>query len=164
MPSDYRPFAFKPLYLFIALSLSLAGCGKSDPIILPAAHQDMYGVWEKTETRDNGLIIDNVLLVMHADNTVTYVSCFKKPGYRTSQSLPGLSLIRFEGNKFDAQIGWGIFTWTEHFTVARFPYREHDQTYLEVNGVRLRKLLPHETSDYANWPCNDDKRKEDKRI
>lgn len=151
--------AFMPLFIAGIACLVLSGCGTNDPISLPPEHHDMYGVWQKTETKDNGLIVNNALLVFHDDDTVTYVSCFKKPGYQSSTSMPGLNLIRFNGKEFDAQIGWFIFSWTEHFSVERFPYQEQDQTYLVVNGIKLRKLLRNETSDYANWPCNDDKKK-----
>ncbi len=154
-----RSYTFALYSIISFVFLTLSGCGTSDPISLPPEHHDMYGVWQKTETKDNGLIVNNALLVLHDDDTVTYVSCFKKPGYLSSTSMPGLSLIRFEGNAFDAQIGWFIFSWTEHFSVERFPYQEQDQTYLVVNGIKLRKLLQTETSDYANWPCNDNKKK-----
>jgi predicted small lipoprotein YifL len=160
MPCTRSRLGITQLIIFILICFVLAGCGKGDPIELPVAHHDMYGVWEKTETKDNGLSIHNMLLVFHSDSTVTYVRCMKKIGRRSSQSLPGLNLIRFAGNEFDIQIAWGVFSWTEHFTVARFPYQENGQTYLDVNGVKLRKLLPNETSDYANWPCNDDKSKD----
>lgn len=151
---------------FVLLScmvLLLVSCGKSDPIVLPADHQDLYGVWERTEITDNGLGVNNMLLAFHNDNTVTYARCFKKVNKSYSESLPGLNLIRFEGQEIDIQIGWGIFTWTKHLTINKFPYQENGQSYIDVGGVKLRKLAQDERSDYANWPCNRDDNKSERK-
>jgi len=138
---------------FVLSLFALSGCGKSNPIVLPVEHQDLYGVWEKVEIKDNGLIVDNALLAFHQDNTVTYITCEKKSGFQSSKSLPGFVLVRFEGKQLDIQSDIWFGTWTEHIVIDRFPYQSLGQTYIQANGKSLRKLLDSDQTDFKNWPC-----------
>ena len=147
--------------IMLTTILAISACGKDDPIKLPAEHNNLYGVWEKAVSSDNGLSVDNALFVFHEDDTVTYIRCFKKPGKSFSQSLPNFDITKFEKSNLQIQIGWGPFSWTENFVIDKFPYTDQNEMYIEIDEHRLRKLKSSETSSYQSWPCSQDKDKDD---
>jgi len=154
MPS---PAIIRPLYLLLALALTsslLTACGKNPGIALPADKQSLLGVWIATQSEfDNDVTSDNMLLVFHRNNQVSYLRCINRLNGHSYTNLPDAKLVRITDDEFEIAKDFFITDFNKTFIIQRLPYQTNGEWRLTVNGVSLRKLKAGEKSDHKNWQC-----------
>jgi len=145
--------AGKYLYMVVFV-ITLSACGKSDPISLPPDNKEFLGVWQaKNSEFDNGVTSDNMLLVFHKNNLVSYLRCINRVNGHTYYNLPDSKLISISDTEFEIAQDIFVTDWNKKFTINRLPYQEKNDWYFIVNKVKLRKLKAGEKSDHDSWQC-----------
>jgi hypothetical protein len=146
--------------LFVA---TLAGCGSNaPPVLLNESQSDYFGSWEHVGSEyGNNIVSDNMLLVIHPDSSVSYKRCINEMSSHHYVQL-GDAKIDSLSTKF-LVISGGIWKLrlTEKLQIFRPPYVEGNDMFLEIEGLKLRKLKDGEVSTHESWKCSDDDKKKD---
>ena len=140
----------------LALVLLLSACSKTPGIALPADKQALLGAWVAKQSEfDNDISSDNMLLVFHRNNQVSYLRCINRVNGHSYTHLPNARLLRISDSEFEIAKDLFITDWNQTFTLQRLPYQKKGEWRLTVNGVSLRKLKAGEKSDHNDWQCSE---------
>jgi hypothetical protein len=104
----------------------------------------------------NNIVSDNMLLIFHPDSTVSYKRCINRVNGYSYTQLPGSRLEELTDRQLAISAGLWKLRWTKELEINHPPYASGDQIYLEVDGVRLRKLKGGESSSHETWKCTSD--------
>ena len=148
--------------LMLSSALLLAACGKSTPpVVLSAAQSDYFGSWEHVGSEyGNNIETDNMLLVFHKDSTVSYKRCITHMNGHNYVSLPDAEIRSFTDKQIVISGGIWFIHITRELPINKPPYVEGGDSYLELDGLKLRKLRPGEPSTHESWKCDSDKDKD----
>lgn len=119
---------------------------------------EFIGHWEAKNTLPGSAgSFDNIALLIGQDGIVEYKHCSRATNSGATQST-GQALA----NLVVSDIGNGVLSLAKpvtpyyaekKFRLDREPYLEAGKWYLELDGIKLRKLDDGEISDYASWIC-----------
>ena len=139
------------------LALVLVGCDTAPPVVLVASQKDYFGSWEHVSSEyGNNIVSDNMLLIFHPDSTVSYKRCINRMNGYSYTQLPGSRLEELTDHQLAISAGLWILRWTKKLRIDRPPYLSGDQMFLEVDGLKLRKLQYGESSTHETWKCASD--------
>ena len=146
-----------PLALSVALVSALTGCSKEPPIVLSRAQSAWFGSWEHVSSEyGNNIVSDNMLLVVHPDSTVSYKRCVNRMNGHSYTALPNATIRRLDGEMLAIRAQVFVFRWTQELHISRAPYMEGEDAFLEIEGVKLRRLREGESSTHDTWKCGDE--------
>ncbi|HKE96394.1 MAG TPA: hypothetical protein VKB34_18950 [Povalibacter sp.] len=151
--------------LLLSLALLLVACGdNSPPVVLKDAQADYFGSWEHVGSEyGNDIVSDNMLLVFHPDSTVSYKRCINRMNGHTYTSFPDARIRSLTDKQLVITAGIWFLHFTRTLPINRAPYVDGGESYLEVDGLKLRKLRAGESSTHSTWKCDsDDDRHRDK--
>ena len=148
---------------FLLVMVLLPACSDPMPATAPSAKaevrfDDFIGHWEVKNVVDGAAGgFDNSALIIGKDGVVEFKHCSRGVMQAAMQSsgeaLSGL-VVSDIGNGVLSLAKPGTPYYAEKkFRMDREPYREGGKWYLELDGIRFRKLEDGETSDYASWQC-----------
>lgn len=140
--------------------LLLGGCADDPaPVAQVQELKPYHGTWEHSGSEyGNHVISDNMLLVFHPDNTVSYKRCINRMNGHTYIKLPDASIKHLSDELLVVSVGWWVLSWSEKLPIARAPYADGNDWYFEVDGLKLRKLRLGERSSHETWKCDSDKK------
>jgi hypothetical protein len=145
--------ALIPAFLLVACS------DNTPPIKLTDAQSAFFGTWEHAASEyGNNVVSDNMLLIFHPDSTVSYKRCINRMNGHNYTSLPDAKITTLTDNRLAIRGGFWIINFTRDFPIKP-PYVEGDDTFLDADGLKLRKLKPGESSTHESWKCDGDKDK-----
>jgi hypothetical protein len=145
--------ALIPAFLLVACS------DNTPPIQLTDAQSAFFGTWEHAASEyGNNVVSDNMLLIFHPDSTVSYKRCINRMNGHNYTSLPDAKITTLTDNRLAIRGGFWIINFTRDFPIKP-PYVEGDDTFLDADGLKLRKLKPGESSTHESWKCDGDKDK-----
>jgi hypothetical protein len=149
-------------------ALLLCACETATQPIMLEPNSDLLGVWEyQFDESGEGTHTDQFLLVFHQDSTVDYKRCKNHTGGNSERhshrTMSGARILEVKPHAI--RIGIKLFlTFDTELKFERFPYSENGDAFIVVDGIRLRRLKPGETSNHESWKCSDDEdRQESKR-
>ncbi len=149
--------------VFLLMLVVLTACSDKQSANMPAAKTEVrfgefIGHWEvKNTVAGDAGNFDNTALIIKKDGTVEYKHCSRGANSAVTQSS-GEAL----SNLVVGDIGNGLLSLAKpttpyyaekKFRMDREPYQEGGRWYIELDGIKLRKLEDGETSDYASWQC-----------
>ena len=144
------------------LAFTIVGCDTPPPTVLDASQADYFGTWEHVSNEyGNNIVSDNMLLVFHPDSTVSYKRCINRMNGYSYTQLPGSRLEKLTDRELAVSTGIWKLRWTIELAIDRAPYTSDDEMYLEVDGVKLRKLKYGESSSHETWKCDSDDSSDD---
>ncbi|GEM_PF-6313611 len=148
--------------LAVALALFLTGCDPKPVVVLDGDRRAYFGVWEHTGSEyGNGVNSDNLLLIFHPDSSVSYKRCINRLNGYHYVTLPDASITRLTDKELVISRGLWIFNWSETLPLGGTPLAAGDQWYLQVDGLKLRKLKSGEPSTHEAWKCESKKKDSD---
>lgn len=148
---------------FLLMSVLLTACSDKKPSDTAAAKAEVrfdefVGHWEvKSTLAGKAGSFDNTALIIGQGGVVEFKHCSRAAHLDATQSS-GQALE----NLVVSDLGNGVLSLAKpatpyyaekKFRMDREPYREGGKWYLELDGIRLRKLEDGEVSDYASWQC-----------
>lgn len=148
---------------FLLVLVLLPACSDEMPATASSAKADVrfdefIGHWEVKNAVDGAAgSFDNSALIIGKDGTVEYKHCSRGANLGATQSagqaLSGL-VVSDIGNGVLSLAKPGTPYYAEKkFRMNREPFQEDGSWYLELDGIKFRKLEDGETSDYASWQC-----------
>jgi hypothetical protein len=141
------------------LVLMLSACGDAPPVTLNASQRAYFGSWEHVGSEyGNNIVSDNMLLIFHPDSSVSYKRCINRMNGYSYTSLPGSRLEGLSDRQLAISAGVWKLRWTKELRIDRAPYIDGDEMYLDVDGLKLRRLKDGESSTHEAWKCDSDKR------
>jgi hypothetical protein len=151
----------KALLLFL-LFAAIAGCGNdAPPVRLSDDQRDYFGSWEHVGSEyGNNIVSDNMLLIFHPDSTVSYKRCINRMNGRRYMQLPDAKIESLSSQYLVISGGIWKLRWTENLQIHRPPYVEGADMFLDIEGLKLRKLRDGEASTHESWKCSLDDEKE----
>ena len=136
------------------LSLALVGCDAAPPVVLDASQNAYFGSWEHVSSEyGNDIVSDNMLLIFHPDSSVSYKRCINRMNGYSYTTLPDSRLEELTDRQLVISGGVWILRLTKELPIDRAPYASGDQMFVEVDGLRLRKLKDGESSTHETWKC-----------
>lgn len=152
----------RALFLLILLAL-LTACSDKQPAETPSVKTEVrfgefIGHWEVQNAADVASgSFDNFALIIGKDGVAEYKHCSRGVNLGATQSagqaLSGL-VVSDIGNGVLSLAKPGTPYYAEKkFRLDREPFQEDGKWYLELDGIKFRKLEHGETSDYASWQC-----------
>jgi hypothetical protein len=154
----------KESILLCLLFATLAACGSNaPPVLLTTDQHDYFGSWEHMGSEyGNSIVSDNMLLIFHPDSTVSYKRCINRMNGRRYTQLPGAKIESLSSQTLVISSGFWKLRWTEKLTINRPPYVEGVDMFLDIDGLKLRKLKDGESSAHESWKCSseDDKKRD----
>ena len=149
--------------LLLISMLSTAACSdKSPPVVLTGAQANYFGSWEHVGSEyGNNIVVDNMLLVFHQDSTVSYVRCIKRVNGHSYTSLADAHITSLTDKQLVIKGGIAFIQFTRELPINSPPHAEGDESYLEVDGLKLRKLKAGESSTHETWKCDSDDKKDE---
>jgi hypothetical protein len=137
----------------------IASCSESTPpVVLNDAHSAWFGTWEHVGSEyGNNVVSDNMLLVFHPDSTVSYKRCIDRMNGHNYTTLPDAQIKSLSDKQLVVSGGFWIIRITRELPINKPPYVEGGESFLEVDGLKLRKLKAGETSTHESWKCSKDK-------
>ena len=146
------------LRLLPALILLLAGCGDAPHVTLKASQRDYFGSWEHVGSEyGNNIVSDNMLLIFHPDSTVSYKRCINRMNGYSYTSLPDSRLEGLTDQQLAISAGVWKLRWTKELRIDRAPYADGDEMFVQVDGLKLRRLKAGESSTHETWKCDSEK-------
>ncbi len=128
---------------------------------LSGAQADYFGSWEHVGSEyGNHIESDNMLLVFHQNSTVSYKRCINHMTGYSYTTLPDAEISSLTDKDLVIRGGVWIIHITRELPINRPPHVEAGESYLEVDGLKLRKLKPGEASTQDSWKCDSDKDKQ----
>lgn len=149
--------------LALLLLIFMTGCSEKEPADKKTARAEVQfdkfvGHWEaKTEVAGLANGFDNTAIIFGMDGMVEYKHCSARPDAAATRGQ-GLLLSKL----VVSEIGNGVLALSKpatpyyaekKFKLDREPYEQAGNWYLELDGIKLRKLEAGEASDYASWQC-----------
>lgn len=131
----------------------------STPEKIPAGpYKNYVGHWEaKNKINSDVNSFDNRVLIIQKDGRAEYIHCSGKTGAITTQStgeiLSGLVVSELGNGVLSLSKPATPYYAEKKFKMDRNPFQENGRWYLELDGIKLRKLVEGETSDYTIWQC-----------
>ncbi len=148
---------------FLLMLTLLTACSDKQSADTPSVKTEVrfdefIGHWEvKNAVAGDVGNFDNTALIIGENGTVEYKHCSRGTNQAATQS---------SGEAFSnlviGDIGNGVLSLAKpatpyyaekKFRMNREPYREGSKWYLELDGIKFRKLEDGEISDYASWQC-----------
>jgi hypothetical protein len=147
-----------PPALLLASALLIAACSNDvPPVVLAGAQADYFGSWEHVGSEyGNNIESDNMLLVFHPDSTVSYKRCIKRMTGHNYTTLPGADIKSLTDRQLVISGGIWFINFTRELPINKPPHAEGEESYLEVDGLKLRKLKSGESSTHETWKCDSD--------
>jgi hypothetical protein len=145
--------------LLLVPLLLVTACSDNTPAIkLTGAQSGYFGSWEHTGSEyGNNIVSDNMLLVFHPDSTVSYKRCINRMNGHSYTSLPGARIVGLTDRLLSFRGGIWFIQFTRELPINKPPTVEGEETFLEVDGLKLRKLKSGESSTHDTWKCDSDK-------
>jgi hypothetical protein len=145
------------LALLLAMGALLAGCDGAPPVVLNASQSNYFGSWEHVGNEyGNNIVSDNMLLIFHPDSTVSYKRCVNRMNGYSYTKLPEATIKSLADNHLLISAGVWKLRWTKDLRIDRAPYVDGDESYLEIDGLKLRRLRAGESSTHETWKCSDE--------
>jgi hypothetical protein len=147
-------------------SVLLVACSDSaPPVVLTSAQADYFGSWEHASSEyGNNIVSDNMLLVFHPDSSVSYKRCINRMNGHSYTSLSEAHIKSLTDREVVISGGIWIIQFTRELPINKPPHVEGDESYLEVDGLKLRKLKAGESSTHETWKCDSDEDKKNDRA
>src|SRR5215510_3437915 len=139
-----RLMKFSASSLFLIPALLLTACGeKAPPVKLTAAQAAYFGSWEHAGSDyGNNIESDNMLLVFNPDSTVSYKRCINHMSGHNYTTLPDAHIESFTDKQLVFTGGIAFLNFTRKLPIGSPPHTEGDETWMEMDGLKLRKLKP----------------------
>ena len=152
---------FNAAALLLIPSFLIAACSeKPPPVVLTGAQTDYFGTWEHASSEyGNNVVSDNMLLVFHQDSSVSYKRCINRMNGHNYTSLPEAEIRSLTDKQLVISGGMWIIRFTRELPINKPPHVEGEESYVEVDGLKLRKLKAGESSTHETWKCDSDKDK-----
>ena len=136
-------------------SLLVACSDDAPPVKLTGAQADYFGTWEHVGSEyGNNVDSDNMLLVFHQDSKVSYKRCINHVSSHNYTTLGEAEIKSFTDDELVIRGGIAFIHISRELPINKRPYVEGDERYLEVDGLKLRKLKNGESSTHESWKCN----------
>lgn len=143
--------------LALVFASQMSACSKGEPIQL--SDQRYFGTWVyKQNPFGNNVRIDNRLLAIYEDSTITYIRCSKQANNSTSVSLPSGYISKLTETELTVEADVLVTTVKMRFKIEQPPVQRDGDWFMRMDGVDFRKLHQGEASDHESWPCRDDER------
>lgn len=148
--------------LLATSALFATACSDNQPpVVLTGAQTAWFGSWEHVGSEyGNDIDGDNLLLVIHPDSSVSFKRCVNHMSSHSYVILPDAHIKSLSDRLL--VIGGDILFihMTRELPINRAPYAEGGDNYLELDGLKLRKLKPGEHSTNDSWKCGTDENTE----
>lgn len=141
----------------LVVALLLCGCEAGVEPIRLDPDSDMFGAWEyQFDEFGNGVTTDQFLLIFHQDSTVDYKRCKNHVGGYSYTKMPNASILEVNPHRIRIGVDLFLITLDKELDFEKFPYEENGDTFMKVDGARLRRLRPGQSSDHESWKCSSD--------
>lgn len=164
--------------LLLVVVVLLMGCSKGEPVKITDSQRQYIGAWQylhEAETKST-LAIHNVLLEIRPDATALYRKCVvtrsaAKGNYVSSRynktskiTYPSAIVTGLTDKAVSLEQELGYLHLKQELEINKVPYTKQGRRYLEIDGVRLKKLEGREIDQLTRWQCpDDDEHKDDTR-
>ena len=140
----------------LLLASLLVACGNDTPSIKLTGPQTVYfGTWEHAGSEyGNNVESDNMLLVFHEDSKVSYKRCINHLNSHNYTSLGDMEIKKLTDTELVIRGSILFIHITRDLQIGRRPYVEGDESYFELDGLKLRKLKNGESSTHDSWKCD----------
>ncbi|MEO6172367.1 MAG: hypothetical protein ABIP02_04555 [Arenimonas sp.] len=121
-------------------------------------YENYVGHWEaKNKINGDANSFDNMALIIDKDGRAESKHCSGRTGSAQTQNageiLTGLVVSELGNGVLSLSKPATPYYAEKKFRMDRNPFQENGRWYLELDGIKLRKLEESESSDYATWQC-----------